>query len=119
MIFGWALAVLMVALVNMETAVVAASPGSRLASWALWGFGCWAMAGLAVALLVVRGFAAVAAFLDAWILIEALIEAVDAVDAAAAWRGARSRAWEGRDARDALLRSLGAEIQAAPQAELA
>merc|ERR1719333_729672 len=42
-IFGWALAVLMVALVNMETAVVAASPGSRLASWALWGFGCWAM----------------------------------------------------------------------------
>ena len=46
---------------------------------------------------------AVAAFLDAWILIEALIEAVDAVDAAAAWRGAVSRAWEGRDDRNASL----------------
>ena len=42
--------------------------------------------------------AAVAAFLDAWIL----IAAVDAVDAAAAWRGARSCAWEGTDARDAF-----------------
>merc|ERR1719248_393481 len=111
-IFGWALAVLMVALVNMETAVVAASPGSRFASWALWGFGCWAMVCLLRCGSCTRGgFAAGAAFLDAWILIEALIEAVDAVDAAAAWRGARSRAWEGRDARDALLRSLGAEIQ--------
>mmetsp|Transcript_19190 Transcript_19190/g.49924 ORF Transcript_19190/g.49924 Transcript_19190/m.49924 type:complete len:298 (-) Transcript_19190:44-937(-) len=49
-IFGWALAVFIVALVRIVTAVVAASPGSRFASWALWGFGCWAMAGLAVAL---------------------------------------------------------------------
>merc|ERR1719399_367242 len=47
-IFGWALAVFMVALVRIVTAVVAASPGSRFASWALWGFGCWAMVGLAV-----------------------------------------------------------------------
>ena len=47
-IFGWALAVFMVALVRMVTAVVAASPGSRFASWALWGFGCWAMVGLAL-----------------------------------------------------------------------
>merc|ERR1719171_2908921 len=44
-IFGWALAVFIVALVNMETAVVAASPGSRFPSWALWGLGCWAMVG--------------------------------------------------------------------------
>jgi len=51
-----------------------------------------------------------AAFLDAWIL----IAAVDAVDAAAAWRGAVSRAWEGRDAREPLLRWLAAGIQSAP-----
>merc|ERR1719399_801633 len=89
-IFGWALAVFMVALVRIVTAVVAASPGSRFASWALWGFGCWAMVGLAVALCGrVEAFAAARpAFLDAWIL----IEAVDAVDAAAAWRGAVTRA---------------------------
>merc|ERR1719399_2356289 len=49
-IFGWALAVFMVALVRIVTAVVAASPGSRFASWALWGFGCWAMVGVGVAL---------------------------------------------------------------------
>merc|ERR1719263_328000 len=53
-IFGWALAVLMVAFVRIVTAVVAASPGSRFASWALWGFGCWAMVGLAAALVVVE-----------------------------------------------------------------
>merc|ERR1719421_1038462 len=45
-IFGWALAVLIVAFVRIVTAVVAASPGSRFASWALWGLGCWAMAAL-------------------------------------------------------------------------
>jgi hypothetical protein len=49
-------------------------------------------------------------FLDAWIL----SAAVDAVDTAAAWRGARSRAWEGRDARDALLSELAARIQKRP-----
>ena len=91
-ILGWALAVDTVALANMETAVVAASPGSKLASWALWGFGCWAMAGLAVALVDFCGGCAafLDAFLDAWIL----SAAEDAVDAAAAWRGARSRACE-------------------------
>merc|ERR1719321_29761 len=53
-ILGWALAVFIVALVRIVTAVVAASPGSRFASWALWGFGCWAMVGLAVALVRVE-----------------------------------------------------------------
>ena len=33
----------MVAFVRIVTAVVAASPGSRFASWAVWGFGCWAL----------------------------------------------------------------------------